>query len=134
MSEETKYIVVTDKGFAGEQSDSNAVLSLENTAIAQDVVQNLEGVERIDVAFPSFADGRGYSLAMDLRRAGYEGHLRAVGHLIADQYAHARRCGFDDIAISEADAQRQPESQWLEQMARVDTTYQTRLKQAAAVT
>ncbi|MEM8542069.1 MAG: DUF934 domain-containing protein [Pseudomonadota bacterium] len=134
MSEETKYIVVTDKGFAGEQSDSNAVLSLENTAIAKDVVQNLEGVERIDVAFPSFADGRGYSLAMDLRRAGFEGHLRAVGHLIADQYAHARRCGFDDIAISEADAERQPESQWLEQMARVDTTYQTRLKQATAVT
>lgn len=133
MSEDTKYVVVTDSGFAGEQSDSNAVLSLENTAIAHDVVQNLEGVERIDVAFPSFADGRGYSLAMDLRRAGYEGHLRAVGHLIADQYAHARRCGFDDIAISEADAERQPESQWLEQMDRVDATYQTRLKQAAAV-
>lgn len=133
MSEETNYIVVTDKGFAGEQSDSNAVLSLENTANAQEVVKNLDGVERIDVAFPSFADGRGYSLAMELRRAGYEGHLRAVGHLIADQYAHARRCGFDDIAISAADAERQSESQWLEQIDRVDTTYQTRLEQAAEV-
>lgn len=133
MSEETSYVVVTDKGFAGEQSNSNAVLSLENTANAQEVVKNLEGVERIDVAFPSFADGRGYSLAMDLRRAGYDGHLRAVGHLIADQYAHARRCGFDDVAISKSDSERQAESQWLEQMARVDTTYQTRLKQAAEV-
>ena len=133
MSEETHYIVVTDKGFAGEQSDSNAVLTLENTANAQKVVKSLEGVERIDVSFPSFADGRGYSLAMDLRRAGYDGHLRAVGHLIADQYAHARRCGFDDIAISAADAERQPESQWLEQMDRVDATYQTRLEQAKEV-
>mgnify|MGYP000371467201 CR=1 FL=1 len=133
MSEETRYIVVTDKGFAGEQSDSNAVLSLENTANAQEVVKNLDGVERIDVAFPSFADGRGYSLGMELRRAGYEGHLRAVGHLIADQYAHARRCGFDDIAISAADAERQSESQWLEQIDRVDATYQTRLDQAAEV-
>ena len=133
MSEEAKYVVVTDKGFAGEQSDSNAVLSLENTANAHDVVDNLEGIERIDIAFPSFADGRGYSLAMDLRRAGYKGHLRAVGHLIADQYAHARRCGFDDVAISATDAERQQESQWLEQMDRVDATYQTRLKQAAEV-
>jgi len=133
MSEETRYIVVTDKGFAGEQSDSNGVLTLENTANAQTVVENLDGVVRIDVAFPSFADGRGYSLAMDLRRAGYDGHLRAVGHLIADQYAHARRCGFDDIAISAADAKRQAEGQWLEQMERVDATYQTRLEQAKEV-
>lgn len=133
MSEETRYVVVTDKGFAGEQRDSNAVLALENTASAKEVMTNLDGIERIDIAFPSFADGRGYSLAMELRRAGYDGHLRAVGHLIADQFAHARRCGFDDIAISAADAKRQSENQWLEQMDRVDATYQTRLNQAAQV-
>ncbi len=134
MSDEFKYIVVTDKGFAGEQSQSNAVLTLENTAEAKQVIQSVEGIERIDITFPSFADGRGYSLAMELRRSGYHGHLRAVGHLIADQYAHARRCGFDDIAIPESDAARQPENQWLEQMDRVDTTYQTRLEQARQVT
>jgi uncharacterized protein (DUF934 family) len=131
MSEEQEYVIVGDKGFAGTQTSSNAVLSLENTADADEVVKNLNGVERIDVAFPSFADGRGFSLAMDLRRAGYQGHLRAVGHLIADQYAHARRCGFNDVAISAAEAERQPESQWLEQVPRINTTYQTRLQQAA---
>ncbi len=133
MSDEITYIVVNDEGFAGTQSNGNSVLTLENTADPKQVVQNLNGVERIDIAFPAFADGRGYSLAMELRRAGYQGHLRAVGHLIADQYAHARRCGFDDVAISESDAARQPESQWLEQMDRVDTTYQTRLEQAVQV-
>ncbi|MEM5502274.1 DUF934 domain-containing protein [Ahrensia kielensis] len=131
MSEEQEFIIVTDQGFLGTQNNSNAVLTLENTADANEVVQHLSGVERIDVLFPSFADGRGFSLAMDLRRAGYKGPLRAVGHLIADQYAHARRCGFNDIAISAADAERQPESQWLEQVGRIDTTYQTRLQQAA---
>lgn len=133
MSDEKTYIVVTDRGFAGEQSDGNSVLKLENTASAQETIKTLDGIERIDVDFPSFADGRGYSLAMNLRREGYKGHLRAVGHLIADQYAHARRCGFDDVAISQEDADRQPESQWLEQIDRVDTTYQTRLQQAAKV-
>ncbi len=133
MSDEITYIVVNDEGFAGTQSNGNSVLTLENTADPKQVVQNLDGVERIDITFPAFADGRGYSLAMELRRAGYQGHLRAVGHLIADQYAHARRCGFDDVAISESDAARQPESQWIEQMDRVDTTYQTRLEQAVQV-
>lgn len=131
MSEEQDFIVVTDQGFIGKQTNSNAVLTLENTADANAVVTQLEGVERIDIGFPSFADGRGFSLAMDLRRAGYKGPLRAVGHLIADQYAHARRCGFNDVAISADEAARQPESQWLEQVSRIDTTYQTRLQQAA---
>lgn len=124
-------IVVTDNGFMTADEGNNGVLRLENTAVAGDVMNRLEGVTRIEIEFPSFADGRGYSLAMELRRAGFTGHLRAAGHLIADQYAHARRCGFDDIAISEADAERQPESQWLEQLGQIDATYQRRLHQAA---
>jgi uncharacterized protein (DUF934 family) len=133
MSEEAKFIVVADQGFAGEHIKSNTVLVLENIAEPKAVFALLEGVSRIDIGFPSFADGRGYSLAMNLRRGGYRGHLRAVGHIIADQYAHARRCGFDDIAISDADAARQPEHQWLEQVPHINATYQTRLQQGAIV-
>lgn len=133
MPEEIKWVVVTDKGFITDEPLSNSALSVENTADAHEIIANLGDVTRIDIGFPAFTDGRGFSLAQDLRRAGYQGHLRAVGHVIPDQFAHARRCGFDDVAISEDNAKRQPESQWLEQVERINTTYQNRLQQAAQI-
>jgi uncharacterized protein (DUF934 family) len=66
----------------------------------------------IAVAFPKSADGRGFSIAQRLRRAGFSGELRATGHVIADQYAAARSCGFDTVEISAAQGERQPEPHW----------------------
>ncbi len=88
----------------------------------------LEGVQIIRIPFASFADGRGFTLARRLRLRGYTGRLRASGHVIADQYAMARRAGFDEVEISAALAARQPEDQWL---ARADWRahdYQARLR------
>lgn len=85
----------------------------------------------IKVPFRSFSDGRGFSVGIELRRAGYAGRLRAVGHLIPDQYAHARRCGYDEVAVTEEQAVRQPEAQWLAEVAKIGLTYQNRLRQAA---
>jgi uncharacterized protein (DUF934 family) len=59
---------------------------------------------------------------------GFTGRLRAAGHVIADQYAMARRSGFDEVEISDELAERQPEEQWL---ARADWQahhYQARLR------
>ncbi|PRY95288.1 uncharacterized protein DUF934 [Hasllibacter halocynthiae] len=67
----------------------------------------------VRIAFPSFADGRGFTLARLLRAFGYDGRLRAAGHVIADQYAMARRAGFDEVEIDDLLAARQPEAQWL---------------------
>jgi uncharacterized protein (DUF934 family) len=66
----------------------------------------------IAIAFPAFADGRGFSLARLLRRAGFVGELRASGRLVADQTVHARQCGFDTIEIPADLAKRQDEAQW----------------------
>jgi len=52
----------------------------------------------IEVNFPTFGDGRGYSAARILREAGYTGELRAVGAVLIDQLSHMRRCGFDSFA------------------------------------
>lgn len=49
----------------------------------------------IAVHFPKFTDGRGYSFATLLRRAGYRGELRAFGDLGRDQLFYLSRCGFD---------------------------------------
>ena len=66
----------------------------------------------IAIDFPSMTDGRGFSLARLLRELGYPGRLRATGGLIADQYAMARRVGFDEVQIPAALAVRQPADQW----------------------
>ena len=43
------------------------------------------GVARVEVNFPKFGDGRGYSIARLLReRYGYQGELRAVGEVARD--------------------------------------------------
>lgn len=87
-------------------------LVLANDADPQDVLAYFPHLAIIHIPFPSFSDGRGFSLARRLRLLGYRGRLRATGHLIADQYANARRCGFDEIEIADALAARQPQAQW----------------------
>lgn len=105
-------------------------LRLANTAKAQAVAAFFDIVSLIVIPFPSFSDGRGFSLALNLRRLGYRRRLRAQGHIIADQYAHARRCGFDEVAIDRTLAARQLESHWLAQVSRINQTYQRNLLQA----
>ena len=73
------------------------------------LLDHLERVRLVEVNFPSFGDGRGYSSARILREAGYDGELRAVGDVLVDQLSHMRRCGFDSFApdrpMDPADAQ-----------------------------
>ncbi len=54
----------------------------------------------IAVDFPSFRDGRGYSIATLLRaRYGWIGELRAIGDVLRDQLNYMRRCGFNTFAV-----------------------------------
>jgi uncharacterized protein (DUF934 family) len=78
----------------------------------------------IAINFPSFADGRGFSLARRLRVDGFKGELRAVGPLIADQFAFARACGFDTVEIDDALAARQPVEHWLSARHAIGLSYQ----------
>lgn len=65
---------------------------------------SLEGVTRVEVHFPKFGDGRGYSLARLLRtRYGYRGELRAVGHITRDLLAFMESCGFDAYELREGE-------------------------------
>jgi uncharacterized protein (DUF934 family) len=61
---------------------------------------SLEGVTRIEINFPKFGDGRGYSIARLLReRHGYRGELRAVGHITRDLLFFMESCGFDSFEL-----------------------------------
>ncbi|WP_199136469.1 DUF934 domain-containing protein [Delftia sp. ASV31] len=73
---------------------------------------DLTGVQRIDLHFPKFTDGRAFSQARLLRkRLGFQGEIRATGDVLIDQLVQMQRCGFDVAVLREgvdiADAQRQ---------------------------
>src|SRR6056297_3973212 len=116
-------IIVTDAGFrpddwtppisALEDARTGHGIDLPSSADPQELAGRLPGIDLIRVDFPSFADGRGFTIARHLRLMGYKARLRARGHVIADQHAMARRAGFDEIEISDDLAARQPEEHWL---------------------
>lgn len=99
---------VTVDSFA-EQSNATAV-RIEPGDDARDLLPWLDRLSLVEVNFPSFGDGRGYSAARILREHGYEGEIRAVGDVLLDQLSHMRRCGFDafapDVPISQAAADK----------------------------
>ena len=90
-------------------------------------VYDLNQSKIIRIYFPSFADGRGFTLAKLVRIRGFKGHLRAKGHIISDQYAIARRSGFDDVEISQDLADRQSETEWLFRSNWRENDFQKRL-------
>lgn len=56
----------------------------------------LDAFAVVAVDFPKFTDGRGYSIAYNLRtRLGYAGELRAVGDVLRDQLFSMQRVGFN---------------------------------------
>jgi len=80
------------------------VLRLEPADDPAAVAHRLGGAARVEVNFPSFTDGRGYSIARLLReRHGYRGELRAVGDVQRDQLFYLARCGFDAYLLRDGD-------------------------------
>ena len=64
---------------------------------------SLEGVERVQLHFPKFSDGRAFSQAFLLRRRlGFQGQIFATGDVLVDQLAQMKRSGFD-VAVLRAD-------------------------------
>jgi uncharacterized protein (DUF934 family) len=54
----------------------------------------------IELEFPKFRDGRGYSSARLLReRFGFKGEIRAVGDVLRDQWLFMSRCGVDAFEV-----------------------------------
>lgn len=92
-----------------DQTNATAV-RIEPGDDARLLLPYLDRLALVEVNFPSFGDGRGYSAARILREAGYTGELRAVGDVLIDQLSHMRRCGFDafapDMPLDAEDARR----------------------------
>ena len=67
---------------------------------AEELGNDLANLSVIAVDFPKFTDGRGYSIAYNLRsRLHYQGELRAIGDVLRDQLFYMQRVGFNAFAI-----------------------------------
>jgi uncharacterized protein (DUF934 family) len=82
--------------FAG--SNATAV-RIEPGEDARDLLPHLDRLTLVEIAFPKFRDGRGYT-----------GEMRAAGDVLVDQIAFMKRCGFDsfapDVPLDPAAAER----------------------------
>ena len=87
---------VTLDAFLG-QTNATAV-RVESGDDVRALIPHLGQIALIEVSFPKFRDGRGYSSGRILREAGYTGELRAAGDVLVDQIPLMRRCGFDSFA------------------------------------
>jgi uncharacterized protein (DUF934 family) len=115
-------VLVTDQGFApasevgfvtlADIARHQGAVDLANTDDPEALRALLPDLNLIRIAFPAFSDGRAFTVARRLRMMGYTGILRAVGPVIADQYAMLRRTGFDEVEIPDDLAARQPKDQW----------------------
>jgi uncharacterized protein (DUF934 family) len=105
-----KLIAASERTTPAEGLKDAQVLVLDNTADPRTL--SLDGIERVDLHFPKFTDGRAYSQAFWLRRRmGFQGEIRATGDVLIDQLVQMERTGFD-VAELRADqnidfAQRQ---------------------------
>jgi uncharacterized protein (DUF934 family) len=89
---------------ASSPEDSKVLATSEPTVqLANDAdprALNLDGVQRVDLHFPKFTDGRAYSQAFLLRRRlGFKGEIRATGDVLIDQLVLMQRSGFDSAQL-----------------------------------
>jgi uncharacterized protein (DUF934 family) len=102
-------ITLVTPGAAASEANLR-VLQVANDVDPQTL--ELKGVDRIELQFPKFTDGRAYSQAFHLRRRlDFRGDLRATGDVGIDQLVLMERTGFSSAVLKEgkdpADAPRQ---------------------------
>lgn len=105
-----RLIDILPAGHVPAANENLNVLVLANDVDVQDVP--LEGVDRIELNFPKFTDGRAYSQAYLLRRRRkFTGDIRATGDVLIDQLVQMQRTGFSSAVLKEGkdvtEAQRQ---------------------------
>ncbi|MGE5640823.1 MAG: DUF934 domain-containing protein [Clostridia bacterium] len=89
---------------SGAAVGQGEVIRLEPADDPAAVAARLTGAARVEVNFPKFGDGRGYSIARLLReRYGYRGELRAVGEVVKDHLLYMESVGFDSFLLRDGE-------------------------------
>ena len=82
---------------AAEHTDIPQALAVANDVDAHTLA--IDNVQRIDLNFPKFTDGRAFSQAFVLRRRGFTGDIRAHGDVLIDQLLQMQRSGFSSAVL-----------------------------------
>ncbi|MFT3666305.1 DUF934 domain-containing protein [Piscinibacter sp.] len=100
----TAALQIFAAGTAPADAAGLKILQIANDAeVAELAAQGaLDGVDRIELHFPKFTDGRAYSQAVLLRRRyRFRGDLRATGDVLIDLLVHMHRSGFSSAVLAE---------------------------------
>lgn len=77
---------------------------LNSDADVNELAHNISSLALIELNFPAFTDGRGFSHARILRKdLNYQGEIRAVGRYMADQAFYLSRVGVDAFQMENSD-------------------------------
>ena len=104
-------------------AETEKVLQIANDAELAEIAAagTLQGVERVELNFPKFTDGRAFSQAVLLRRRyGFTGDIRATGDVLIDQLVQMARSGFTSAVLAEGQNPETAERQF----ARYSAFYQ----------
>ena len=123
----TTYTIITEDGIKEDNWDDKTFLAFDGDDAPEEVLKKLEQVQRIVISFACSHDGRGFSLARQIREAGFKGHLRARGDLVTDQWRHLKQTGFDSVMLTQAQIEKMPLSAWREVQAINLPDYQRRI-------
>ena len=110
----TALIRINQAGQFSEVTEGDAVahaLPVGDVASYDQITQLLDQpIVRLQV--DGFADGRGFSVARQLRLLGFAGVIEVIGDLLPDQLPMAAASGIDAILIRTEHARRCEESHW----------------------
>ena len=90
---------------------ANNGLHVGDVASHDQIVQILDQ-QSVRLKVDGFADGRGFSVARQLRLQGFNGAIEVIGDLLPDQLPMAVASGIDAILIHAEHAERCDEEQW----------------------
>lgn len=112
------YLVVSIGTLASAEGGSLVVRPLGALVAPDTPIETIEPLlsklDMIVVEFPKFRDGRGFTIGRTLRgRLGYRGDIRAIGHVLPDQFAFLLQCGFSTIVTPP----EHPPEHWTQQSA-----------------
>ena len=106
LSEETRAVVSLSRWKEEKanllQRNAPLGIRLEPGENPESISEDVNAFSLIEVSFPAFKDGRGYSYARMLRQDyGYEGELRATGNVLRSQLSFMHRVGFNAFEVDE---------------------------------
>ena len=85
---------------AGNSTNDSSVREIDIMGDVNPRDVNLAGIDRVNLHFPKFTDGRAYSHAFLLRRRlQFKGEIRAHGDVLIDQLVQMQRAGFDSAVL-----------------------------------